>query len=245
MCYQRCNNIIGNFTNYLGQKEQKKCLLEIGHKGKCSARADYQYFEYQEDKVITRLKNKIANAAINTNGATAENSPYLNRSPRYSSTPISLKEAEELKKQKKYRIGIRLDEASTFENCQEIEWELFNILNKIYKEQYDETTICPICGKQMNFEQFLYFRTEDRSIQSCHIEPLSETEIMHKPGNVKWGHRRCNLIQSDLTLPEMTDETLTITLYQITNNKMDDKIPQLENFIEQYKLKRNLTNVIL
>ena len=241
MCYKRCDNILGQFTNYLGNKELKKCLLEEGHFGRCSYRANYNYFEKEGFEVVKKLKDKISNAAIQTAGATASNSPYLNRSNRYNSRPISLKEAEELKKQEIYRVGIRLDEASTFQNCQEIEWDLFNILVKIYNKEYDETTICPICGQQMSFEQFLYSRMDERSIQSCHIEPLSENEIMHKPGNVKWGHRRCNLIQSNLTLEEMTDEIFSILLYQIKDNNRIDKIIELEKFTEQY----NLTNDIL
>jgi hypothetical protein len=53
MCYQRCNNIIGNFTNYLGQTVQHKVVssendLSINTsvlKNKCSVDEFFHFYK--------------------------------------------------------------------------------------------------------------------------------------------------------------------------------------------------------
>lgn len=65
--------------------------------------------------------------------------------------------------------------------------------------------ICPFCKNRLNPKGFVdvaedtsdvfYKRkeAEDNAIQMFHIECLKPAQFLHKPGNVSWGHRRCNV----------------------------------------------------
>lgn len=82
---------------------------------------------------------------------------------------------------------------------------------------------CPVCKKPLsdnlrNFRQTQREKTwqpawksskrsegEDGSNQILHISPLVETEIRHKVGQVKFGHRWCNVAMSDHSLEETLD----------------------------------------
>lgn len=46
---------------------------------------------------------------------------------------------------------------------------------------------------------------EDKSIQIMHIQPLIESEIRHKPENVRYGHRWCNVSMTDHSIDETLD----------------------------------------
>ncbi len=43
---------------------------------------------------------------------------------------------------------------------------------------------------------------EDQSLQLMHIEPLTEIEIRHHAGNVRFGHRWCNVAMTDHSVEE-------------------------------------------
>ena len=82
---------------------------------------------------------------------------------------------------------------------------------------------CPVCKRPLsdnleNFRQTQREKTwqpawksskrsegEDGSNQILHILPLVETEIRHKVGQVKFGHRWCNVAMSDHSLEETLD----------------------------------------
>jgi hypothetical protein len=46
---------------------------------------------------------------------------------------------------------------------------------------------------------------EDSSIQLMHVQPLVEIEPRHHSGNVRYGHRWCNVAMTDHSLDEMLD----------------------------------------
>jgi len=87
----------------------------------------------------------------------------------------------------------------------------------------DDFINCPVCKKSLsdNLEEFRNNKRietwqpawssskrsegEDGSNQILHIEPLIETEIRHKVGKVKFGHRWCNVAMTDHSLDEALD----------------------------------------
>lgn len=203
-----CAKPIDNITNSMDQLETRYCAKHPGHTGKCSYKPTFC------PEVSTKLANKdlekkllfkIYNAAYSTAGETASNSPIKNRGNRYSDIPISKEEQYLLKKEEKYRIGIRKDEASTFENCQNVAIELTESIEDIILEKNTKKSKCPICLERISLEELGYDRYNHKSIQSCHLEPLSEDVMMHKSGNVAWGHRICNIMQNDSTIPETVE----------------------------------------
>jgi len=56
---------------------------------------------------------------------------------------------------------------------------------------------------------------EDSSIQIMHVKPLVENELKHNAGNVRYGHRWCNVSMTDHSL----DETLDFMEYIIKVHK--------------------------
>lgn len=46
---------------------------------------------------------------------------------------------------------------------------------------------------------------EDSSIQLMHVQPLVESEMRHQAGNVRYGHRWCNVAMTDHSLDETLD----------------------------------------
>jgi hypothetical protein len=194
-----CGKTIKTFVNNFGNEETQHCIREQGHKGRCSYRPNYKLFGDNEEKI----KAKLNNAALYTAGETAENSPILNRAQRWTAKPLSMDEEQVLKVEGKYRVGIRKDEASTFQYCSEIERNLFRVVQKVYEGVTDNSTQCYYCGEGFDFENFLLSSKNPASIQICHLKPLSENEIMHKPENCFWGHRQCNIIQGNQSIEEM------------------------------------------
>lgn len=77
--------------------------------------------------------------------------------------------------------------------------------------------ICPFCRDPLNAAGFVeltedttdvfYKRkeAEDNAIQMFHIECLKPGKFLHKPGNVSWGHRRCNVAVSQHDVSEAED----------------------------------------
>ena len=105
---------------------------------------------------------------------------------------------------------------------QQIDLEI-NLPSSDFPSQESDFMNCPVCKKSLsdNLEEF---RTneriktwqpawspskrsegEDGSNQILHIEPLLETEIRHKVGKVKFGHRWCNVAMTDHSLDEALD----------------------------------------
>ena len=218
---EKCDTKIKTFINNFGIEESQTCALRLGHFGRCSYRPNYKIFgEYE-----TKIKNKLNNAALNTAGETAKNSPIKNRAYRWNAKPISMKEEYELKKENQFQVGIRKDEAAPFENCSKIEHKLYLVVKKVYNDFYDETTCCQICGEQFKYSEFLLGAKDPNSIQLCHEEPLSEDKIMHNEDNCFWGHRQCNSMQGDHSILSMMIRMEKIVEYQ---NKKKNKITLIQ-----------------
>lgn len=217
-----CAKPIDTITNFMGQPETRYCVKEPGHSGRCSFKPRLSVEaanKLSNETLLHRLVDKIDNATYSTAGETASNSPIKNRGNRYADTPISKKEQYTLKKQGKYRFGIRKDEASTFENCQNVAIELSESIEDIILEKNTERTKCPICLEYITLEELNYDRHNHKSIQSCHLEPLSEDVMMHKAGNVSWGHRICNIMQNDSSITETVER-----LKKIVSNHNHKKV---------------------
>lgn len=205
-----CNKIIKEFINNFGDSETQKCILEKGHSGRCSYRPNFRIFGDDEIKI----KNKLNNSALQTAGETAKNSPILNRAARWSAQPISMEEEYRLKKENKFRVGIRKDEAAPFENCTKIEQKLYSVVSKVYNNIQDDSTCCQICGEQFKYSEFLLSAKDPNSIQLCHEEPLNENFIMHNEDNCFWGHRQCNSMQGNHSIQSMMKKMEKIVEYQ-------------------------------
>jgi len=95
--------------------------------------------------------------------------------------------------------------------------------SKDFPGDEEEYKYCPVCKKSLS-DSLSEFRKdkrektwqpawtsskrsegEDGSNQILHIEPLIETEIRHKVGKVKFGHRWCNVAMTDHSLDEALD----------------------------------------
>ena len=215
LCMEKCNTIIKTFVNNFGTEESQFCVLEVGHSGRCSYRPDYKIFGTDE----TKIKNKINNSALSTAGETAKNSPIMNRASRWMAKPISMVEEYQLKKENKFRVGIRKDEAAPFENCSKIEQKLYEVVKKVYNNINDDTTCCQICGEQFKYSEFILGAKDPNSIQLCHEEPLNENKIMHREDNCFWGHRQCNSMQGDHSIASMMTRMEKIVEYQNKKTK--------------------------
>ena len=140
---------------------------------------------------------------MSTAGESANNSPIKNRASRWIDIMISVEEEHQFKKENKFRIGIRKDEAAPFSNCTAIENKLYETVKKVHSGIQDETTCCPYCDDQFNYQQFLLNAKNPDSIQICHWEALSEDEVMHNEKNCFWGHRHCNITHGDQKIPDL------------------------------------------
>ena len=210
LCRMECGNIIKTFVNNFGVEESQICVRKWGHRGRCSYSPDYSIFGDDE----TKIKNKLHNGALSTAGETAKNSPILNRAQRWNAKPISMSEEYQLKKDGIFRVGIRKDEASSFENCFNVEHKLYDIVKKVFNGEFDSTTCCQICGEQFEYSDFLLGSKNPKSIQLCHEEPLSEDKVMHTKENCFWGHRQCNAMQGDHSIESMMEKMKKIVEYQ-------------------------------
>ncbi len=86
-------------------------------------------------------------------------------------------------------------------------------------ESYEilQEPLCPLCHRVMEPESFItraddtrdvFFKRregEDKAIQLFHIEPLVPGAFAHRPGNVTWGHRRCNVTVGKHSVKETID----------------------------------------
>jgi hypothetical protein len=161
-----------------------------------------------------KIKNKLSNGALSTAGETAKNSPIMNRASRWVATPITMSEEYRLKKEGVFRVGIRKDEASSFENCSKVEHKLYNVVKKVFNGEFDSTTCCQICGEQFEYGDFLLGLKNPKAIQLCHEEPLNEVKVMHTEENCFWGHRQCNAMQGDHSIDSMLKKMEKIVEYQ-------------------------------
>jgi len=101
--------------------------------------------------------------------------------------------------------------------------EQVNLPSNDFPSNEDDFKSCPVCKKSLSdtLEEFRIngrietwqpawspskrSEGEDGSNQILHIEPLVETEIRHKVGKVKFGHRWCNVAMTDHSLDEALD----------------------------------------
>jgi hypothetical protein len=206
-----CNKTIKTITNVFGDVEDIKCVLDLGHKGRCSYKWNHLLKNVKgiNQRDIKKLMDKIFKAAYMTNGETAQNSPIVNRTTRFLAQnekgekliPVPGNEKILLKEQGKYRVAVRKDELSTFEQCQKIEKDLVHeVLNVLHK---GISQSCFFCGGKFTENDFIgRDRKSPTAAQHGHIQPLSDNEIRHISGNVSWQHRRCNHMQSDASLVE-------------------------------------------
>jgi hypothetical protein len=187
-------------TNPFGDTEKICCAKEKGHLG--GHRYTESYDEFGED--AKQVRSKVKTMAYMTAGATAANTPITNRGSRFA-PPRALTKTEELelKAAGVYKVGIRKDEASTFEQCKKIEIDLRqDALDSYTGKGYD----CPLCGLPMLWEHFLSKDLKNgKSVHGCHLDPLEEGSIKHYVENIKWGHRNCNSIQGDRSLDQLQD----------------------------------------
>lgn len=97
----------------------------------------------------------------------------------------------------------------------------------------NEYVLCPMCQKGIN-DGLDEFRKEprsgtwqpswrmskksegdDSSMQILHVNPLIEGEMRHRVGNVRFGHRWCNIAMSDHSM----DETLDFMSYIVKTHR--------------------------
>ena len=76
---------------------------------------------------------------------------------------------------------------------------------------------CPFCKELMIPDGFIEEQgdssipfakqkeAEDQVLQLFHIDPLRAGAFLHRPGNVSWGHRRCNLAVGQHAIEETLD----------------------------------------
>jgi hypothetical protein len=195
------------------QFSRSKCSLPKGHEGRCAV--------YPLKKLAERLGvfATLQNAAFSTAGATAANSPIKNRASRWFEIQISVEEEAKLKKEGKFRIGIRKSEFATNETCREIYLEMLGqILNmsncpELSEDEIKEVrlygielnkpkTTCKICEKELDFLKFKSYQDDSDKLESGHLVPLSDLEYNHKSGNLHWLHRRCNIAQNNYSVEE-------------------------------------------
>ena len=98
-----------------------------------------------------------------------------------------------------------------------------NLPSEGFPNNEEEFKNCPVCKKSLS-DTLSEFRDDEReetwqpawssskrsegedgSNQILHILPLIETEIRHKVGQVKFGHRWCNVAMTDHSLEEALD----------------------------------------
>ena len=98
-----------------------------------------------------------------------------------------------------------------------------NLPTNSFPNNEEEFKNCPVCKKSLS-DTLSEFRDDEReetwqpawssskrsegedgSNQILHILPLIETEIRHKVGQVKFGHRWCNVAMTDHSLEEALD----------------------------------------
>lgn len=97
---------------------------------------------------------------------------------------------------------------------------------------YNNTTICPLCSKQITPNDFFVEITQQegrqvkdntqREIVLMHINALRPGTLNHRIYNLGWGHNFCNTIQGD--------------------KDIDETICELEKIVKNYKTHKNIIN---
>lgn len=126
----------------------------------------------------------------------------------------------------RFKIGIPFEEAATEENCKlvatTLAYQAHRILGKndmeirkAYPDLYKVTKkyktvkkpICPFCKNILRSKGFL--GSTDDTTDSFHKRREAKDDVIQmfhikclKPGNVSWGHRRCNVAVGQHDLPE-------------------------------------------
>jgi hypothetical protein len=95
-----------------------------------------------------------------------------------------------------------------------------NLPSAKFPRSKQEAVECPLCKKPFSdgLEEFRYAdrlitwqptwvssrrsQGDDASLQIMHVEPLNEKTVNHHAGNVRFGHRWCNVTMTDHSLPE-------------------------------------------
>jgi len=207
-------------------KENFLCTKLKGHTGKCGKKgtSNLVFKNIILGKGKKKLiKNKVQKDPYMTPGGQKS---VRNREVRIYDKTLETKEVEKLNSEGKFAVGIRKKFSSTPEDCYNIDMELISqLLNmedlvvkpnindedmeiiEILRSLYEYPLVCPICKEQILISQFQKGKGfDDYSIQIGHINPPSNPdESAHYSGNVRWIHRKCNMIQGDMEISKTID----------------------------------------
>ena len=193
--YNLCGCVLSEEENCFGNIEDLICLKDSGHSGR-HTHASRETFLQPE------IHSKIKTVSWNTSG---NKYPYKNRASRWnnSAKPITKIEGYRIKEQNIQGSFKPLYESSTYKDCVDVYLELLYIAEEVVMENQHTFTRCPLCLEQLKKDHFIVnARDDDKGAQACHVEALSEIQVMHRGGNVRWGHRICNAMQSDRSIEE-------------------------------------------
>lgn len=201
-----CNKVKKETTDVNGLTSNMFCNKPEGHTGQCAIQ------NKSMDGIPDAILQKAWTTAMITMGNSNVNSPIYNRTAnrwmREAMTGEQERNTNGVFKGNPSKTHIRKTEWATAQDCQDVYRDLLNEIVSIYS---DNKTACPICGDDMTAEQIESdARYNKLALQGCHMEPLSEGEIRHRKGNLKFGHRHCNTIQADNTLEEMDAQLIKI-----------------------------------
>lgn len=194
-----------------------RCYCVIGHQGKCQ---EFSYLEHLKE-VAPRVAAKIARDATKTTGASWKSEDAgPNRISRWT---MLLSDAElkahgiDMAALKPWVVAKLRDKSAPYSDCmssaQYLTWSAYGMINapapNDYTKQYLETlfgpiiagsTVCLICRAPLDFVLFEAARRGKAEIETAHAQARS-----HKPGNVGFAHRHCNIAQGDKSLKEFYD----------------------------------------
>lgn len=195
-----------------------RCWKPAGHSGRCS---EYPFLSHLRD-VADSVARKIKRDSRMTTGAAWDSDDAgPNRIRRW----VMLKSDEELLEQygldmQSLKPWVRAklrEKAAPYTDCMEVAisltWQLYGMENapeppadiREYLEEHFGPieagyTGCLICTGSIDFNLFQEARRGYSPIETAHGQPRE-----HKPENVGFAHRRCNIAQGSKTLDEFYD----------------------------------------
>ena len=214
-----CRKEIGEAqTDALGNRFTYICGKIHGHNGVCKgALAPRSQYPKAPISIPREEVDKARRVFIGTMGNTDAHSYIKNRAGGQGRWMLpSMTGDEDRANKSSIKIGnaerthIRIKEQSTYLQTLELWIETLDILDKIYSNNNDETTVCPLCKEQLSAELFALDAKDEDAMVGMHVEPLSEIKINHRPGNVRYGHRRCNTMQGDLSMEDTFNKMIKI-----------------------------------
>lgn len=210
-----CGELIRTRANAKYDPEDlHRCQLNAGHAGKCQ---EYPYLNHLAT-VAPKVKDKIVRDATKTTGAAWKSD---DAGPNRISRWVMTLDDEQL-----LALGINMpslkpgiiaklrEKAASYEDCMSSAKYLTflaygmanapepdpftrNYLEILFGSIIAGSTSCLICKSTLNFTHFAEARRGRAEIETAHALPR-----VHKPGNIGFAHRHCNIAQGDKTLPE-------------------------------------------